>query len=148
MRPAGVRTVAEHDEAADRAAADASAAAGAGVDAEADDAASAKNASAAVSQPMTRGMLSDDMQYAVYLHAGALESLGETLAPFLSQGPHGPHIICSEIDTGGALCEMTVETTTADGARQHTELMFPVGMIRLVMSVGGLANGFGFRTRE
>jgi hypothetical protein len=94
-----------------------------------------------------RGMLSDDLQYAVYLHPGALETLGETIAPFLTHGPHGPHLVCSDIDTAGALAEMTVETITAEGAHQRTEVMFPVAMIRLVVSIGGLVDGFGFRTR-
>lgn len=95
-----------------------------------------------------RGMLSDDVQYAVYLHPGALETLGETIAPFLTQGPHGPHLVCTDIDTAGALAEMTVDTFSAAGVHQRTEVMFPVAMIRLVLSIGGLADGFGFRTRE
>lgn len=94
-----------------------------------------------------RGMLSDDVQYAVYLHPGALETLGDTIAPFLTPGPNGPHLVCTDIDTAGALAEMTVATVTAGGAVQRTEVMFPVGMIQLVLSIGALADGFGFRTR-
>jgi hypothetical protein len=95
-----------------------------------------------------RGMLSDDLQYAVYLHPGALETLGETIVPFLTPGPNGPHLVCTDIDTAGALAEMTVDTVTAEGEHRRTEIMFPVAMIRLVMSIGGLVDGFGFRTRE
>ena len=94
-----------------------------------------------------RGMLSDDLQYAVYLHPGALETLGETIAPFLTHGPHGPHLVCTDFDTAGALAEMTVDVLTSEGAHQRTEVMFPVAMIRLVVSIGGLVDGFGFRTR-
>jgi hypothetical protein len=91
--------------------------------------------------------LSDDVQYAVYLHDSALEALGEAIKPFLTQGPNGPHLVCTEFDTGGALCEMTVETAAGEGAKQRTEIMFPVAMIRLVMSLPAVADGFGFRTR-
>ena len=101
----------------------------------------------ASAQTPRRGMLSDDVQYAVYLHAGALESLGEAIVPYLMQGPHGPHLVCTDIDTAGALAEMTVESVSAAGVHQRTEVMFPIAMIRLVLSIGGLADGFGFRTR-
>ena len=93
-------------------------------------------------------MMSDDIQYAVYLHDSALEALGEAIKPFMTQGPTGPHFVCTELDTGGALCEMSVETTTGDGIRQRTQVMFPVAMIRLVLSLGALADGFGFHTDE
>lgn len=93
-------------------------------------------------------MLSDDIQYAVYLHESALEALGEAIKPFLTQGPTGPHFVCTEFDTGGVLCEMSVETTGADGTKQRTQVMFPVAMIRLVLSLDGLADGFGFHTDE
>lgn len=93
-------------------------------------------------------MLSDDIQYAVYLHDTAIEALGEAIKPFLSQGPFGPHFVCTEFDTGGPLCEMNVATTTSEGVKQTTQVMFPVAMIRLVLSLGGLADGFGFHTDE
>lgn len=105
------------------------------------------SADATAAIPRPRGLLSDDMHYAVYLLPGALESLGETIAPYLTQGPHGPHLVCSDFDTGGALCEMTVETPGQGDDTEYVELMFPVAMIRLVVSVGSLANGFGFRSR-
>jgi hypothetical protein len=45
--------------------------------------------------------MSEDTQYAVYLHPGALEVLGEAVQPYLSEGPHGPHIVCKDFDAGG-----------------------------------------------
>lgn len=89
----------------------------------------------------------DDTEYAVYLHPGALESLGEAITPFLTQGPHGPHLLCTEIDTGGALCEMCVQSPGTEGGRQCSEVMIPIAMIRLVLSVGVAGDRFGFRQR-
>jgi hypothetical protein len=86
----------------------------------------------------------DETQYAVYLHANALEALGEAIKPYLSQGANGPHIVCTELDTGGALCEMCVEFKNAEGALVKSEVMVPIGMIRLVLSIGGIEDRFGF----
>jgi hypothetical protein len=88
----------------------------------------------------------DEVQYAVYLHPGAVEALGEAIKPYLTQGAHGPHILCKDLDTGGALCEMTVQTQTPEGVKQQTEVMLPVAMVQLVLSVGGIADSFGFHT--
>ena len=88
----------------------------------------------------------DHLQYAVYLHPGALESLGEAVAPYLTQDATGPHFVCLDIDTGGALCELTVERSDPDGTAHRTEIMIPIAMIRLVMSVGVLGGVFGFRS--
>jgi hypothetical protein len=89
-------------------------------------------------------MSEHQMLYAVYFHPNALEALGEAIKPFLTQGANGPHIVCSDIDTGGALCEMTVEQKTPEGRKIETEVMVPVGMIRLVVSLGGDDGTFGF----
>ena len=88
--------------------------------------------------------MNDDVQYAVYLHPGALESLGEAVAPYMSQGPHGPHFLCTDFDAGGTLCEMTLDVTGSDGRSTPCEVMIPVAMIRLVVSVGGVGDAFGF----
>ena len=77
--------------------------------------------------------MSDDTQYAVYLHSGALESLGDAIKPYLTNGPNGAYIICHDLDTGGALCEMCVDVKNAEGKSTRTEVMVPVGMIRLVL---------------
>ena len=56
----------------------------------------------------------DHLQYAVYLHPGALESLGDVVTPYLTQDATGAHFVCVDIDTGGALCELTVERDDSD----------------------------------
>ena len=90
----------------------------------------------------------DDNQYAVYLHENAIEALGPAITPYLSQGPSGPHILCEELDTGGALCEMVVNLKDAEGRSVRTDVMLPVAMIRLVLSVGRIGDGFGFTDIE
>ena len=48
--------------------------------------------------------------YAVFFFPQALEALGEAIKPYLVQVEGGePHILCREIDTAGALIEMTLE---------------------------------------
>ena len=86
----------------------------------------------------------DETQYAVYLHENALEALGPAVTPYVTQGPGGPHFVCTDLDTGGALCEMVVETVDAEGNKIHTEVMVPVAMIRLVLSIGSISDNFGF----
>jgi hypothetical protein len=88
--------------------------------------------------------MKDDIQYAVYFHDGALAALGEAITPYVTQGAHGPHIVCTELDTGGALCEMTVDAPNADGTVRKAEVMVPIAMIRLVLSLGSLDDHFGF----
>jgi len=88
--------------------------------------------------------MSEQTQYAVYFHTNALEALGDAVKPFLTEGLNGTHIVCTDIDTGGALCEMTVTSKNADGRTVTTEVMVPVGMIRLVVSLGNDDGVFGF----
>lgn len=88
----------------------------------------------------------DDTQYAVFLHENALAALGDAIAPYLTQGPSGPHILCTELDTGGALAEMLVEVAGSDGSLTRTEVMLPVAMIRLILSTGSPGDPFGFHT--
>ena len=88
--------------------------------------------------------MSDQILYAVYFHPNALEVLGEAIKPYLTQGANGPHIVCTDLDSGGALCEMTVAGKNAEGKKVETEVMVPVGMIRLVLSVGNDDGIFGF----
>ena len=46
--------------------------------------------------------------YAVFLYPQAVEVLGEPIKPYLVDGPGGPHILCAEIDSSGALFGMTL----------------------------------------
>jgi hypothetical protein len=82
--------------------------------------------------------------YAVFIHPAALEALGEPIKPYLSDGPYGPHVVCREIDSGGAFFEMTIEGRDSEGHLIEVELMVPSAMVRMVVSThsDGL---FGFQ---
>lgn len=82
--------------------------------------------------------------YAVYLHPGAQEVLGDLIKTFLSEGPHGSYLLCREIDTGGAFCELQLGGTDAEGKPRECELMVPTAMIRLVISTAAAEFEFGF----
>ena len=82
--------------------------------------------------------------YCVYFHPQALDVLGESIAPYLSEGPAGKFVLCKEIDTGGSFCEMQLASTDAEGKPVEVELMVPTGMIRLVVSTTGSDIDFGF----
>lgn len=86
----------------------------------------------------------DIASYAVFIHEGALEALGAAIKPYLSDGPQGTHLVCKEIDSGGAFFEMVLESHDADGALIEVELMIPASMVRLVISMHS-EGGFGFR---
>ena len=74
------------------------------------------------------------LYYAVYLFPAALDTLGEAIAPYLRDGPHGKHLLCAEIDAGGQLFEITVPSHDAEGKPLDVEVMFPTAMVRLVVS--------------
>ncbi|HEY0505041.1 MAG TPA: hypothetical protein VGD42_16280 [Lysobacter sp.] len=91
-------------------------------------------------------MLDEVQGYAVFLYPQALEVLGEAIRPYLQDGPLGPHVLCSAIDTGGALIEMTLEGRTAEGHAVGVELMIPTGMVRMIVSArSDTVFGFGPR---
>ena len=85
--------------------------------------------------------------YAVFLFPQALESLGEAIKPYLVEGLGGVHVLCKEIDTAGALIEMTLEGQTADGAVVSIELMVPGSMVRMIVSARS-DGSFGFGPRK
>lgn len=84
--------------------------------------------------------------YAVFFFPQALEALGDAIKPYLQDSPAGPHLLCKEIDTGGALLEMTLEGMTSDGKAVQLELMVPGSMVRMIVSSQSDGN-FGFRPR-
>lgn len=86
----------------------------------------------------------DKPLYAVYLHPDAITALGDAIKPYLSTGPNGAQLICGELDTGGALCKMVLPGKDADGHATEVELMLPLGMITMVVSVRH-DSAFGFR---
>ena len=92
--------------------------------------------------------MSEKPMYAVFLHPQAVETLGETIKPYLAPGEHAPHLICSEIDTGGALCELLLTGRDGGGNAVEVEVMLPLGMILMVVSVRGDGAHFGFRGHE
>lgn len=84
--------------------------------------------------------------YAVFFFPQALEALGDAIKPYLSDSPAGPHIVCKEIDTGGALIEMTLQGVTAEGKTVTLELMVPGAMVRMIVSSQS-DGSFGFGPR-
>jgi len=91
--------------------------------------------------------MTDQTLYAVFIHHGALEALGEPIKPYLTNGPQGPHVLCREIDSGGAFFEMLLEGTTADGREVELELMIPSAMVQMVVSTHS-DGAFGFHHRR
>ncbi|QWF15457.1 hypothetical protein [Lysobacter capsici] len=87
--------------------------------------------------------MNDTQGYAVFFFPQALEVLGEAIRPYLLDGPAGAHVLCKEIDTGGAFTEMTLEGRTADGQFLSLELMVPGSMVRMIVSAHG-EGSFGF----
>ncbi len=73
--------------------------------------------------------------YAVYLFPNAVETLGEAIKPFLRESVSGQHIVCSEIDAGGGLFEMTIPGHDANGKPVECEVMLPAAMVKLVVSM-------------
>jgi hypothetical protein len=90
--------------------------------------------------------MNDTNGYAVFFFPQALELLGDPIRPFLQEGPAGPHVACTTIDTGGAFIEMTIDGHTPEGRVIALELMVPSSMVRMVVSTQSEAMfGFGLR---
>ena len=85
--------------------------------------------------------------YAVFFYPQALEALGEAIKPYLRDGPAGQHVPCHEIDTAGALIEMTLHGRSTDGADVSLEVMVPGSMVRMIVSTQG-DGSFGFGPRR
>ena len=85
--------------------------------------------------------------YAVFFFPQALDALGEAIKPYLQDSPAGQHLVCREIDTGGALIEMTLEGVTTDGKSAQVELMVPGSMVRMIVSAHS-DGSFGFGPRK
>lgn len=90
--------------------------------------------------------MDDSSGYAVFFFPPALEVLGEAIKPYLLDGPAGTHVLCREIDTGGALIEMTLDGVDADGKPVEMELMVPSNMVRMIVSARS-DGAFGFGPR-
>jgi hypothetical protein len=81
--------------------------------------------------------MSKPTHYAVFLHAQAIESLGEPIKPYLRDGAGGPHVVCSEVDASGPLFTMRLLGHGDKGENLELEIMLPVAMVKLVMSMRG-----------
>lgn len=84
--------------------------------------------------------------YAVFFFPQALEVLGDAIKPYLLEGPGGTHVLCREIDTGGAFIEMTIDGLATDGKAVELELMVPGNMVRMIVSARS-DESFGFGPR-
>jgi len=91
-------------------------------------------------------MRDDVSGYAVFFFPQALEALGEAIKPYLLEGPAGLHVLCREIDTAGALIEMTLDGQSPEGKRVDLELMVPTNMVRMIVSARS-DGSFGFGPR-
>ncbi|MGY4515554.1 hypothetical protein [Lysobacter sp. HA18] len=86
--------------------------------------------------------------YAVFLFEQAWEALGEAIKPYVQEGATGPHIPCHIVDTGGAFVEMTLRAKDDAGGDAEIELMIPMAMVRMIVSMhSDIAFGFA-RSRE
>jgi hypothetical protein len=91
--------------------------------------------------------MTDQSMFAVFLHEQAVEALGGAIVPYLVDSPAGKHLMCAEIDSGGALFEMLLIGRNERGEAVEVELMLPVGMVKLVISVRREGE-FGFGPRS
>jgi len=90
--------------------------------------------------------MNDAHGYFVFFHPQALEALGNPIKPYLLGEGENQHILCREVDTGGALIEMTLAGQTPDGKTVQIELMVPGSMVRMIVSAHG-DEQFGFQPR-
>ncbi len=82
--------------------------------------------------------------YAVYLQKTALDTLGDVIKPYLNEGPAGAHLLCVEVDTAGTFCEMTLQARGGHETSIETEIMIPVSMVRIIITLHAEGGGFGF----
>ncbi len=73
--------------------------------------------------------------YAVFFFPAALDALGAVIKPYLVTGNGETHILCREVDTGGAFIELTFDSQDEAGKAQQVEMMVPANMVRLIMTV-------------
>ena len=88
--------------------------------------------------------------YIVYFFPPAIEALGAPALPLMQkgEGEGAEHFfVCKEVDTAGALVELTIEGKDAKGQVTDIELMIPMNMVRMIVSAHGDGAGFGFRVR-
>ncbi|MCF7221098.1 hypothetical protein [Marilutibacter chinensis] len=91
--------------------------------------------------------MNDTRGYAVFFFPQAVEALGGAIKPYLQGEAGAEHVMCREIDTGGAFIKMIMDGRTPAGDTIELELMVPANMVRMVVSARSEeAFGFGPRT--
>lgn len=90
--------------------------------------------------------MSDRTVYAVFLHPGAIDALGPAIKPYLIESSAGPHLQAVEVDSAGSLFEAVLVGKDNEGRTLEVELMIPIAMIKLVISVRK-EEEFGFGSR-
>ena len=90
--------------------------------------------------------MNDMHGYFVFFHPQALDVLGDPIKPYLLGEGDNRHVLCREVDTGGALIEMTLNGQTPDGRMVQIELMVPGSMVRMIVSAQSDEH-FGFQPR-
>jgi hypothetical protein len=90
--------------------------------------------------------MNDMHGYFVFFHPQALDALGDPIRPYLLGEGDNRHVLCRELDTAGALIEMTLSGQTQDGKTVQIELMVPGSMVRMIVSAHG-DEQFGFQPR-
>lgn len=91
--------------------------------------------------------MNDARGYIVFFHPQALEALGTPITHYLLGEGDNRHVLCREVDTAGALIEMTIDGQTTEGRPVQIELMVPAAMVRMIVSAHGGDAEFGFRPR-
>lgn len=90
--------------------------------------------------------MNDTRGYAVFFFPQAVEALGAAIKPYLQGEAGGEHVMCREIDTGGAFIKMILDGRTPAGELVELELMVPANMVRMVVSARS-EEAFGFGPR-
>ncbi|GAB3388551.1 hypothetical protein [Lysobacter fragariae] len=90
--------------------------------------------------------MNDSRGYVVFFFPQALEALGEPIKPYLLGTAGNEYVLCREVDTAGALIEMTLDGQAHDGKVVQVELMVPSQMVRMIVSAHG-DEDFGFHPR-
>lgn len=90
--------------------------------------------------------MNDGRGYVVFFFPQALEALGDPIKHYLLGAPGNEHVLCREIDTGGALIQMVLDAQTTEGRPVQIQLMVPASMVRMIVSAQG-DEEFGFRPR-